>query len=933
MVHAQTLDAEDPLNNLLPNVPLASAIGAAWGSSQNGGSRQAGQADANAAGSLAGMIGSIGNMQAPSPDMSQYSNHTPTPRWGTSAAYLQGSHVIVFTGGQTDTHGSITNETLLLDMSGLTNLQNTRAASRVVPWLDVNQSSHSQAAPRTAYAASVVSTSVCGATDGHVVDTFWLAGGKTEHCADQPYLWTFAVERNGNRTIGKWVAQETNGTDPKRRSHAQALLTSTTLEGQDAVAMLVLGGQDRDVVCHPTQETQDSYATSLDEYAMGSVLDSQCRSPNRAGTSTVQTYDYKKEIDSAPVTEYALARMPVLENQQTHQFETPYLLLGGRDKQHKLVDFERPWAYDSSSGRWTQWVTAGDIPTPRVGHSAVVSNDGRVFVYGGYKRHGDDRTVSKQPTDETYMLDASTTPARWTRVQYREPPEDGPAPSARAYHSAVMVDDVMVVAFGQQYKRTAYGLARRGGTNVNASEPLVMYMETRNTIMGFRWTDSLSAIVSGRVAQNVMGGQTRVASATFAAPTPAGQRADRPTQAPLPEMTRVPTPEESVVSQVSVLSKSMKEASRSAQASMSQASQASVASASASRSSASAASAAAAASADAADANKAGDANGNADGGESGNNNGHAMAPASEFDPMLPQSTMASSTGIAAMPSTTTQPSDKAGENGDNADGSSSSSRTGAIAGGVIGAAALCVGAVVGGLYAYKKRRESQQIAELRANGVLYGGSGRKDDVESAPPVSSLWLQRPLKDVVDNDFGRRSNMSAYSMQGQAGTPLSTSPAGGRSMGSTEEGRHMVRGPRSVYPDGMEAYSAAAAYQAASAGPNPFEAAPVSYDGAPSHEHYYYEGMPTSASSHDHMVDPFAGGVLRSSGTDMTTNASDYAPSMYSHMADGNASSVHMDEYDVVPAHEEDMHMRNSASTQQLYPYMPSERSQLRVMNN
>ena len=101
--------------------------------------------------------------------------------------------------------------------------------------------------------------------------------------------------------------------------------------------------------------------------------------------------------------------------------------------------------------------------------------DGKVYVYGGYKKHGTKHNaVSKVPTDEMYVLDASTTPAVWSKVNYQDPPENGPLPSKRAYHSAVMVDDVMVVAFGQQHKGTAYGLEKRGGTNQNSSEPLVM---------------------------------------------------------------------------------------------------------------------------------------------------------------------------------------------------------------------------------------------------------------------------------------------------------------------------------------------------------------------------------------------------------------------------------------------------------------------------
>ena len=131
-------------------------------------------------------MGSIpGSNNIPSPNMSKYDHRTPEPRWGAAAQYLNGLQAIVFTGGQLDDTGRLSNETLLLDVTGLTNLQSTRASVNATPWLRHHERTSSVPAPKTAYAASRVSTSVCGATDGHLADTLWLMGGKTENCADQ----------------------------------------------------------------------------------------------------------------------------------------------------------------------------------------------------------------------------------------------------------------------------------------------------------------------------------------------------------------------------------------------------------------------------------------------------------------------------------------------------------------------------------------------------------------------------------------------------------------------------------------------------------------------------------------------------------------------------------------------------------------------------
>jgi len=898
-----TSATEDSGLTALFGTKLFSQYGEAYGARQTDAPGTP-QQDGSVAGDFMKMLGGIGQFQMPEPDMSRYSNATPAPRWGATAQYMRGSQTIVFVGGQLDDAGHISNETLALDMSGLTNLQSTRASVRRVPWLHVQHGNHSAVAPKAAYASSYTSTSVCGATDGHFVDTLWVVGGKPEDCGKAHDLHTYSLEKKNHTLVGTWKPIRTNGTRPTRRSHANAVLTSSLLPDQEDVALMVWGGEDVEAVCE-SKGAHKPYATSMDLLFIGNPLDEQCDAPKKLPKADVQSFSMSQHLSTVPVVDYAAVQMPLIHNNQTGRDETPLLFLGGRDKSRTLVDFAKPWAMDLSSGHWVKWTTTGDIPAPRVGHSAVHTNDGRVLVYGGYKMHDDWKSVSKKPTDEMYMLDASSTPARWTKIHYRAPPENGPRPSKRAYHSAVMVDDVLVVAFGQQHQSTAYGLEKRGGTNENANDPLVMYMDTRENIMGFRWTDRLSAIVSARVTENLLGANSKPVSATYQ-PTSAVRASSsrggaKPTSMTLPDMSRIPTPQESSASVSS--------------ASKVSASKASVSKASASKASASkAAGHKAAASQAPADqgmpeqdgGNHAdGGANGASDGANGGDADGGANGGASD----------SSSDGASDGRSD--------GAQTDNGDGSSSSSPAdgshhgqssgangqttngGAIAGGVLGAAALAVGAVVGGLYAYKKRRESQKIAELKSNGVLY------DKGSSAPPVSSLWLQRPLRDVIDYDLpGRSSNLSGYSMQGHAGTPSSLSPAGGRLMGHDD--RHTVRGPRSV----LDSYAMDPASAYAMDPSNPY---------AMAEDPYTQAYMPSVPADHDAVPASYGymDGVQRSSGAEVTSNMDDIG-SMYNNSVDGQ-TMVHGEEN--VP--------RRSASFRfpETQAYVPHEPSTLRVMNN
>ena len=259
----------------------------------------------------------------------------------------------------------------------------------------------------------------------------------------------------------------------------------------------------------------------------------------------------------------------------------------------------------------------------------------------------------------------------------------------------------------------------------------------------------------------------------------------------------------------------------------------------------------------------------------------------------------------------------------------------------MLGACALAVGAVVGGLYAYRKRRESQKIAELRSNGVL------RDDPESAPPVSSLWLQRPLREVLESP---ESGLGSSSVQGHAGTPLSVASAGGRSIGTDE--RHEVRGPRSAYESAGSAmpasYSAAQSYAPQEHGM--FDNYLATYDGEMPNP---YPAVPSQDSHYSY---PYLGGVQRSSGAEVTTTdaaadpfgsaseardpyTGDDIESVYTNTIDGK-TMVHGDENDM---HSDDglygvSTPRRSASFrfpehQATHWHAPHDASSLRVTNH
>lgn len=101
--------------------------------------------------------------------------------------------------------------------------------------------------------------------------------------------------------------------------------------------------------------------------------------------------------------------------------------------------FNDLWIFNTDSFAWMQPRTAGFAPTPRYGHSLTLVPDGRLIIFGGCTL-SEEKGIPKY-NDDIRQLDTDT--MIWVR-----PRVDGPAPTGRYGHTAVLLDDGQIGFFG-----------------------------------------------------------------------------------------------------------------------------------------------------------------------------------------------------------------------------------------------------------------------------------------------------------------------------------------------------------------------------------------------------------------------------------------------------------------------------------------------------
>ncbi|CAG8541236.1 12336_t:CDS:2 [Funneliformis caledonium] len=116
--------------------------------------------------------------------------------------------------------------------------------------------------------------------------------------------------------------------------------------------------------------------------------------------------------------------------------------IGGSNLNNRYVPMTQLNMYDTNSAAWINIEATGDTPNPRGGHSAVLTTDGRIIIYGGsFLISADGRYTAASP--DLAVLETSNNNYVWSK-----PKASGISPPTIAYHAAYLVGDNMIISFG-----------------------------------------------------------------------------------------------------------------------------------------------------------------------------------------------------------------------------------------------------------------------------------------------------------------------------------------------------------------------------------------------------------------------------------------------------------------------------------------------------
>ncbi|KAF0449843.1 kelch repeat protein [Gigaspora margarita] len=159
----------------------------------------------------------------------------------------------------------------------------------------------------------------------------------------------------------------------------------------------------------------------------------------------ITTYNYSNELDIFDTSQLNWSQGSNFNAPVSHDIGTATLLpdgkivyIGGSSAYGQYLELMQIFIYDTLNDKWSNMNTTGASPVARGFHTAVLTRQGHIIVYGG------ENAPFIPAPDQLLDLDTNVQPFKWTIPSINFTPNPAPFKG----HTSTLVGDYMIVAFG-----------------------------------------------------------------------------------------------------------------------------------------------------------------------------------------------------------------------------------------------------------------------------------------------------------------------------------------------------------------------------------------------------------------------------------------------------------------------------------------------------
>ncbi|CAB4489299.1 hypothetical protein RhiirA1_529824 [Rhizophagus irregularis] len=178
-------------------------------------------------------------------------------------------------------------------------------------------------------------------------------------------------------------------------------------------------------------------------YVFGGAIDPETGSQSTIALNDMNIFDTISLTWSKGSSIYA--PLPRMDFTTTLLSNGIIVFIGGRETNNLVdVDINQLVLYDTTNDKWSSMTARGVILENRNAHSAVLTPDERIIVFGGCK--GMNETILNQLA----ILNTKTYPYEWSIPQVSA--LNSSPPESIQLHSATLIENYMFINFGQNYQ-------------------------------------------------------------------------------------------------------------------------------------------------------------------------------------------------------------------------------------------------------------------------------------------------------------------------------------------------------------------------------------------------------------------------------------------------------------------------------------------------